>query len=219
MITISEVVKDIVRKTPFLEEGLARDILNLSAVARMIKPEIEKELMKEIKKGAIVMSLKRLKLNLRKKDLGPRAFFKKPPDLMVRSNLVEITLSNTESFRQKQRKFIEQLKWKDNYFLTITQGIFETTIIASENLEGALQKNFAGEKIVSRFKNLSSITIQLPDNATRVPGIYSFFLRALAWEGINLIEVVSTLNEFSIILENKNVDRAFSILNGLFVKT
>lgn len=219
MITVAEIVKDIVKKCPLLDEGMARDILNLSAVARMIQPEIEKELMKEIREGAIIMSLKRLKVNLKTKDLGPKSFFKKPPDLMVRSNLVEITLSNTESFRQKQKKFMEQLKWKENYFLTITQGIFETTIIASENLEASLEKYFEGEKIISRFKDLSSITIQLPDKATRVAGIYSFFLRALAWEGINLIEVVSTLNEFSIILENKNVDRAFSLLRGLFMRS
>ncbi len=216
MITVSEVVESIVRRTPFLEEALARGIINLSALSREIKPEIEKELMKKVREGAIVMGLKRLSNKIKKIHKEQKSFFKAPPDLMVRSNLVEITILNSETLLNKQKRLLEQIKFIQNYFLTFTQGIYETTIIVSKNLEEKLLKIFEDEKIVSRFENLSSITIQLPEGSALIPGIYSFILRALAWEGINLIEVVSTFNEFTIILENKNTDRAFSILKRIF---
>jgi len=216
MITVSEVVESIVRRTPFLEEALSRGILNLSALAREIKPEIEKELMKKVREGAIVMGLKRLSSKIKKTHNKQRSFFKNPPDLMVRSNLVEITILNSESLLNRQKRLLEQIKSVQNYFLTFTQGIYETTIIVSKNLEEKLLKIFEAEKIISKFENLSSITIQLPEGSALIPGIYSFILKALAWEGINLIEVVSTFNEFTIILESKNTDRAFSILKRIF---
>jgi len=218
MVTISETVENIVRKSPFLEEALARGLVNLSALAREIRPEIEKELMKKAKEGAVVMALKRFATKIKRAHKKQVNWFASSPDLMVRSNLIEITISNSDTLLHKQRKLLEQLKFNMNYFLTITQGIYETTIIVSKNLEDKLRKIFAGEKIISKFENLSSITIQLPEGSTRIPGIYSFILKALAWEGINLVEVVSTCNEFTIILESANSDRAFSILKRLFTE-
>jgi hypothetical protein len=56
----------------------------------------------------------------------------------------------------------------------------------------------------------------LPPGTTQIPGIYSYLLKALAWEGINVVEVVSTLNEFTIVLEEGMIDDAFSIIKRLF---
>lgn len=219
MITVSEVVESIVRRSPFLEEALSRGIINLSSLARELKPEIERELMKKVREGAIIMGLKRLSSKIKKIHSMQKSFFSSPPDLMVRSNLVEITVPNSEILLEKQKKLLEQIKFIQNYFITFTQGVYETTIIVSKNLEEKLMKIFEGERIISKFENLSSITIQLPEGSALIPGIYSFILKALAWEGINLIEVVSTFNEFTIILENKNTDRAFSILKRIFGKS
>ena len=62
---------------------------------------------------------------------------------------------------------------------------------------------------------LSAITIILPKEAVFVPGVYYSVLKALAWEGINFVEVVSSYTELTIILQNSNVDRAFSVLKNL----
>ncbi len=216
MITISEVIEDIVRKSPYLEEALSLGIINLSALARVIKPDIEKELMKNVQEGAIVMALKRLTQKIKSSHKAQKRLFTNPPDLMVRSNLFEITIANSETLLLKQKKLLDQIKYKQNSFITFTQGIYETTIIVSKNLEEDLLKVFEGEKIISKFDHLSSITIQLPEGSALIPGVYSFILKTLAWEGINLIEVVSTFNEFTMILEDKKIDLAFSILKRLF---
>jgi hypothetical protein len=57
MITVPEVVQDIIQKTPFLEEGLQKNIINLSSLARYIKPEVEERTFKEVGESAIVMAL------------------------------------------------------------------------------------------------------------------------------------------------------------------
>jgi len=215
MITIPETVEVIVKKSLFLEEALSLGIVNLSALARQIKPDVEKGVMKEVQEGAVIMALKRLSFKIRKKQLKLDVF-KGVPDLMLRSNLFEITFLNSDSLISKQKLLLEQLKSQKNYFMTVNQGIFETTIIASNALKNQFFETFKGEREIARFDNLSSITVHLPKDNPFIPGIYSFILRALAWEGISIIEVVSTCNEFTIILMDRDADSAFSIIKRLF---
>lgn len=60
MITISQAVDNIIRKKPFILEAIADGIINYSALAKFIKPEIEKLLTKSVNEGAIIMSLRRI---------------------------------------------------------------------------------------------------------------------------------------------------------------
>ena len=58
-----------------------------------------------------------------------------------------------------------------------------------------------------KAENLSSITVKLPAENVSVPGIYYFIFQRLAWEGIVLYEVISTTNEFTILV---NEEQSFS---------
>jgi len=157
MIAIPEIVEDIIRKSPFLDQALYQRIINLSALARVIKPEVEKGVMKEVQLGAIIMALNRLSKKTQKKQKSQQKIFSSAPDLMVRSNLFEITLANSEFLIQKQKKLLDRINMRQNYFLTFTQGIFQTTIIASKELKNKILAIFKGEKIISQLENLSSI--------------------------------------------------------------
>ena len=60
MKTIQESVESIVRKTPFYEEALNDKLINVSSLARAIQEDVEKDLGKEVKPGAIMMAINRL---------------------------------------------------------------------------------------------------------------------------------------------------------------
>jgi hypothetical protein len=213
MITIPEAVEDIVHKIPFVEAGLAGGILNLSALARVIKPEVKKIVYKDVTEAAIIMALRRLPVkkgslrNLRKGHW-------KEYEMIVRSNLAEFTVFNSDLGPTKYKNLLRLINAQKGYFFTVTQGVFQTTIITSKELEKQVLKVLSRVKIVSRFSNLSSITLRLSQDILKTPGAYYFILMQLAWHGINLIEVVSTFTEFTVILNEKEVDRAFSALKG-----
>lgn len=216
MITVPEVVRNIIIKSPFLDEALSQGIINISALARLIKPEVEREAMKTVQEGAIIMALNRESQKLQKRMSAQRTIFRAAPNLLVRSNLMEITFANSELLISKQKKLFEHINIRQNVFLTFTQGIFEMTVIASQELKTRILDIFEGEKIISTLETLSSLTVQLPEGAAFIPGVFNFILKSFAWEGLNIIEVVSTFNEFTIILEDRNIDRAFSVIKGLF---
>ena len=134
---------------------------------------------------------------------------------LIISNLFEINFANSETL---DVKYSEILKLKDGqrFFLAFSRGVSESTIIASNEISRQIKKLTGGEKIISEFNNLSSITIHLPMSSANTPGVFYFFLKSLAWEGVNIIEIISTVSEFTLIFEDKNVNKAFSILKSLF---
>jgi hypothetical protein len=216
MRTIAEALSDIIRRSPYLEEAMGLGLLNHSALARHLKPAVEREVMKKVKDGALNVALNRLAQTLGAKEGRPKALFRKAPDLIVRLNLFEVSYANSDSLAQRQRKLLESLSPRAPFFVTFTRGINETTAIASRELRERVLAAFKGEKQISQIPGLASVTVMLPKGTALIPGVYSYILKALAWEGINVVEVVSTLNEFTIILEDKKIDSAFAVIKRLF---
>lgn len=217
MITVSQVVNDLVKESPFMEEGLLQGIINLSSLARLLKPKIEARLFKDVQVGAIVMALKRLSQKTSAFQLGVvklENVLKKLGDITVRSGIVEFTYSNSPTLTQNQAEVMQKASEIKNSFLTITDGIFEASLFASANLATNIEQIFSSENLKVKMTGLSSITIIIPEEATQIPGVYYSILKKLAWEGINIIEVVSSYTELSIFLEEKDVDRAFSALKN-----
>jgi len=94
-------------------------------------------------------------------------------------------------------------------------GVHETTIVASNSLDPAIENIFRDEKLLARKSGLGSVTIMLPENNTEISGVYYFILKSLAWGGINILEIISTTNEVTIVVEEKDMHRAFPLLLGL----
>ncbi|MBP9690598.1 hypothetical protein KBD81_00805 [Candidatus Woesebacteria bacterium] len=215
MITVPSVIAEIVRRTPHLEEGIARGIINLSALARELQQEVEEETMKEVQPESIMMALKRLLPKL-KPSKRHDALFEGNPELIVRSNLFEMTVQNAQSQIENQRKLLTYASAHHEQFSTITHGVFETTIIASHEARQFIQNLYNSATIISEFSDLSSITVKFPVDIVDTPGVYYSILKALAWEHIPLTEVVSTYSEFTVIIKEEYVDRAFSLIKKLF---
>ena len=217
MITVSSVVQQIIKRKPFLEEALSLKLINLSALSRLILPQVRKLTFKDVKEGAVLMALKRLPKTLRtapqvKNVLG------KSRDLITRSNLVEDTLLNSDFSLEQHKEIIEEAEKTPKYFLTITQGVFETTMIFSQELKEKIEAILNKEKIIALFENLSSITVRLSGKIVLTPGVYYSILKVLAWEGVNVVEVVSTFSEFTIILEDEEISYAYSLLKNVLLK-
>jgi aspartokinase len=212
MVTISEEIKRIVLTSPFLEEGIMKGIINLSALAREIKPQIEKSLMKPLSDSAILMALKRFSDKFEGKNILAIETKKKLGDISVRSNLMEFTFLKSDTIFEKQKRLMMSIEDKRDNFLTFTQGIYELTIISGANLKERIIESFQGERLKTKLLNLSAIIIKLPPETVKQPGVHYSILKQLAWKNINVIEVVSTFTEFIVILGRKDIDKAFSTL-------
>jgi len=216
MKTIQEAVEITIRKTPFIEEALHEKLINVSSLARDILPEVTKLLKKEVKVGAVMMAINRLspvsELRIRKNvkklaiNLG---------DVIVRSDLCDFTFKNTPSLIKRVAEILNKASDSNDNFITVSQGIFETNIVTSRNLQPIVEEIFQKEVLINNVKDLASITIKLPKENLELSGIYYFILKQFAWANIAVQEVISTTHEMTIVVKERDINQTFAILMDL----
>ena len=216
MKTIASCVEDILITQPYLEEALSRGIINYSALAEELQEPIGNMLNKPVKSGAIMMAPRRYN-----SPLVPGHSFKMKKiinnlgDITVRSNLTDFTVKNSHTLINNHAKILDKVKGQSKLFYTFTRGIHESNIIISSSLKPFIMECFKNETFIAVQDGLSAISINLPEENSKIAGLYYHFFKRLAWEGIILYEVVSTTNEFTILVEEDFVDKAFSAIKRL----
>lgn len=216
MSSISKITEDIINRSPFLREAMTENLINISALARKIIPEVEKVTNKEIKEGAIVMAIKRMTPGVyHKLDVKIKKVIGGIGDFLVRSDLVDFTFENSESLRECQSNLVKLVNKDKDSFFALCKGITETTYILNTKYIADVNRIFAKEHQKVHTLDLSSITVKLPETNTETFGVYYYIMKHLAWDGINIEQVVSTANEFTVIVDSKDIDDAFKILMQL----
>ncbi len=216
MAGVSKTVTALIQQSPFLEEALADKLINVSALARHIHKDVCDRIGKDINEGAIVMAINRMEPGYYHKiNLGIKKFFNRLGDFTVKSGINDYTFKNSETLLLSQANFFKKISSETNSFISFSNGIKESTIIASNNLHETLVDFFEGEQLIGHKKNLATVTINLPKDNTEISGVYYYILKKLAWLGINIIEVISTTNEVTFLVADEDIDKTFSALMDL----
>ena len=212
MKTITTCVHDIIRHQPFLDDAIARDIVNFSGLAEDLRPEVEKEMRKPVKVGSIIMALrryapKRTKINMNSlRELG---------DIIVRSGITEYTFLNSKTIIANKSRLLDAVKDQTGVYLNYSSNYQESNILVSSSLTNLVEDYFKNEVRVTIKEDLSSITIALPKNSSQSVGLYFYIFKLLAYEGIPVFELISTSNYFALFLEREYVNKAFLLLNEI----
>ena len=213
---LREALEETLRARPFLEEALNEDLINLSSMARLLLPDIQRLTNKDIKESAVVMAIRRrepaLQLKLQHKL---QQFIRTLGDITVRSNLMVCTYSKTSSLSGALNNFLVAINNRPEGFYSISTGLEEITLVISQEFTEDLNKAFENEKELERSSNLSSISLRLPTKNSEVIGLYYFFFKHIAQAGINIREIISTTNEATFIVNNEDVDKAFITINSI----
>lgn len=212
MNTITSVVHNMLRHQPFLDDALAKDLINFSALAAHLQPDVEKELRKPVQQGSIIMALRRY---APKKNLLKNTSFREMGDIVVRSGITEYTYLNSKSILASQASLLNIVKDEVGVYLNYSSNYQESNILVSAELKDTVANCFENEILVSVKSELSSITIALPKNSAKSVGLYFYIFKLLAYEGIPVFEMISTSNYFALFLEKEYVNAAFLLLNEI----
>lgn len=214
MITIPEKVEELVNQSPYLREAITDKLINLSALARKLKPQIERALIKDVSESAVFIALQRYASSLKPYyQVNPADYL---ANLGLRSDLFELTVKNSPTLLGKLSRLAKAIEDQHASLFVFTQGQYETTITTSKGLTNEIKATLKEETIVSTIPDLTGITLQRTHAQIETTGVLQFPLRILAWEGISVVEIITTLNEIMIIVRDFEVDRAVvSIRQGL----
>jgi hypothetical protein len=216
MKTIASVVENYIKTKPFLSTALSQGIINLTSLSRQIQPEIELALQKEARSGAIVMALKRISDNMEFLSTHKIVkILKGIGDITVRSSLIDYSFKISETLLSAQASFLAQVNDNKEAFYTSSRGVSESNIVISSTMKHLVAIYFENEVLLEKSENLSSVTIKLPTENVDIPGIYYFIFQRLSWEGVNIRQVISTSNEFTILVDEDSVNTAFKVIKDL----
>lgn len=215
MPTVAHLVQQQVRALPQLEQFIERDLVSFHRLARYLRPQLEAELGKEVEEGAIVMALSRLRSKMGERRSRQEA----APgwdaiQLSLREGVVEIDVRKTPSALAAAQKLQSLMKGGPADVFSFVSGQYELTIITSAEYEKPFLAALKKEKLLHTERDLSLLYLQFPSEVLYQPGFFDRVLRELAWENINVFEIISTLNELILVLKSKDASRAYELLRS-----
>ena len=211
--SVSSCVKRIVDKSPFIHEMLINGILSFSNYASSIQDEVQKAYGKEVKASAIVMALRRYAEELRKgsykKHVGNVEY-----GIVMKTNIFDLNLVRRDSFISKLGVLYGQISTEKGDFLNITLGSHEVSLAVSEKYRSLVGELAKDEEVLHQMDDLVALSLVFTGDFLQTPGIVYEAVRHLAWEQINVIEIVSTMNELTFVIKREDSMKAFDVLQG-----
>jgi hypothetical protein len=216
MESVSSVVKRLLNKKPFLFEAFSRGILSYGSLAAEFKPVIENSLGKEVKESAIVMALRRYAEEVkalpgRVSSFGDRLSC----EILMKTNICDFNVRKTDGLLERLKGLYELINIGRGDFLNVSLGNEEISIVVSEKYEDEVSDFLDGEEILDHKRGLVSLTMLFSGDFLQTPGIIFQALRRLAWENINVYEIVSTMTELTVVIRKEDSTRGYEALQDL----
>jgi aspartokinase len=214
MPTISSAIKEIVDSKPMLYEAITQGIVNYANLAENLKQEIEMMTGEKVELPAIVMSLRRYSERMKPVQEKKMPFSYKT-EIVMKTGLMDISFVKTPSLLSQLKKLYDLTDHDKSETLNIIQGNYEITVIVNEKHKQEVITLLKGEKVLNQEKGLVSFTMSLSRDYFYSPGVLAKITRALAWENINIMEVISTMTELTFIVGQNEAMKAYKTLQLL----
>lgn len=213
MVTVSHIVQKLVNDRVYIQESMDKDIISYASLAKQLQPEIEEELRKPVKKHAIEMALRRYSDQLKQKH--KIVSFDYSSDVMMKTKICDIAVVRSPSLLLKLRKLYDIVDFEKGDILNVIQGSSEVSIVTNERYKNKLLEFLKDEKILITEDNLISLTMTFSKDFFYTPGVIFNIIRNVAWENINIYEIVSTNTELTFILHKKDAMKGYKALEKL----
>jgi hypothetical protein len=174
---------------------------------------LERDLWKPVGQAAVVMALTRLAVRLQQSDQPEASALPKIGELITRADLTEFTFTNSDTSYECQRDLLAMAQRHPGVFVTIAQGVRETLIVSGRSMVSSVESSFASEQLLLRKSNISALTLRLVPDSKHTPGIFHSILKQLAWRKINVVNMICTYTELTILLEQDETALALSVLS------
>ncbi|MFL6491147.1 MAG: ACT domain-containing protein [Nitrososphaera sp.] len=209
--SITESVREIVSSDLSFQDSLQRDYCNISALARIMKPQIDHMLSKNTSIESIITALKRSRY-----DYDVR---QKPIASILAASTITVNTDVAKVSARKSKKTIEKvakamIQGVGN-FISISESIMSITLVFDDLLLQDVKVMFASEDILEIENGLAAIIVQSPEDIIKTPGCAIAFYNQLARRHINVEDTVSCYTDTIVLVKMEQVGKAFNALTDL----
>jgi aspartokinase len=214
MVTISHVVNKMVDERIYLYEALSKGIASYGSVAKHLKPEIEKELNREVDHFAIVTALRRYaeKLVSKFNDIQFDTSFS---EVNLKTHIIDINVLKSLDLFDKLKRFYDLINFDKGDILHVIYGRSHVAIVTNERYKEKILNLLQHQKIKKIEDNLVALSFTVGKVRIEEPGVLFKLTRSLAWEDINVIEIISVDLEVTFIVDKINAIKGYNALEKL----
>jgi len=214
MVTVSHIVNKLVNERIYLHEAMSKKIASYGSVAKQLKPEIEKEMGKPVEHTAIVTALRRYadKIQIRANGV---TFSTDYSEVNLKTNIMDINVLKTPELFDKLKRFYDLINFERGDILHVIYGRTHVAIVTNERYKERMLNLLQNLKIKKLEEDLVALTFIVGRKRIEKPGVLFKITRSLAWENINIIEIISVDMEVTFIIEKKDAIKAYNSLERL----
>ena len=209
--SITEAVRETISSDLSFQDSLQRDYCNISALARILKPQIDHMLGRDTSIESIITALKRSKhdYNVQQK---PIASILAASTITVKTDVAKVSAKKSKKTIEKVAKAMIQ---STGNFISISESIMSITLVFDDLLLQDVKGMFAYDDILEIENSLAAIIVHSPEEIIKTPGCAIAFYNQLARRHINIEDTVSCYTDTIVLVKMEQVGKAFNALTDL----
>lgn len=208
MATIAKRVRDYVEGHPSVSDALKMDVVNYSALARLICKDLGVR-----KEEAVLAACRRFpadRLKGYKEDAVRRVLARSRVE--SRTKMATITVVQGIDVLQRLGDLVEELL-DENRICRLIQVSRGTVIIVDDDAVPRFTKKLREGQVIGVRRNLVELAVTSPESVEETPGLFAFLAGALASRGINMVQAMSCYTDTIFILERDDMTAAMNVLS------
>lgn len=210
--SIPEIVREIITRNRSIYDCMKMDLINYTALAVKIQPEIEKILGNSVNLNTVVVAIKRYADSFESKDEVRDESVLKNARLALTDGIMDIKFSVKESGEMDPMAILDKFsKITNNYEFFRLSDSFRFLTEDLEDIRQIFNNVPSREDMFST--GLAKIRISIP-NAQNQSDVVSYVAEVLHANGIELVNAFFSQDSIIIILNEKDASRAYDILHS-----
>ena len=211
-LSVPDVVRDIITRNRSIYDCMKMDVINYTALAVKIQPEVERLLGNPINLNTVVVAIKRYADSFETKEDVKEQSVLKNSRLSLTDGILDVSFSLDEMGEQETMNLMNKFsELKSDYeFFRLTDSFR----LLTEDLVDVRQliESFPGAK---NFFNtgLAKIKIRIPQDQNR-SNVVSYVAEILHSNGIELINAYFSQDDIVAVLNEKDASRAYELLRA-----
>jgi len=214
--SVPEVVREIIARNRSIHDCMKMDLINYTALAVKIQPEIEKILGGSVNLNTVVVAIKRYADSFETKEEVKDDAVLKNARLALTDGIVDIKFSMKDFKSIDPTTILDQFsKITNNYEFFRLSDSFRFLIEDVDEVRQMFEHHPNQENMFST--GLAKIKISIPPNQNR-SDVVSYVAEVLHFGGIEILNAYFSQDSIIIILDEINASKAYDILRSEITK-
>ena len=209
---IREFVWKVIETDLAIKKDISRGILNIRALANYIIDTYKIN----VSIDSVISALRRYNTDPPKKRELPDVYsILRKAEIRSITKMASLSLKKNEEVTKTLGKILPAIDYEGGEVLRVLEGSKRFKIIFDKKSYSKMVDSFKKSDIIDLNKNISMIEMIYPKELEKIPGVFSVVSNELGESHISIIDALICSNEHIIVVDEKDVLKAFEVLYNL----